>query len=188
MPREEFADRVEPIELIVVKGHDDYAGEPVSQLEHGLQCAALAMRAGASDALVAAALFHDIGHLCATPDDEVMPELGVLHHEEIGAAYLFAAGYPALVCDFVRGHVAAKRYLVASNPRYAAKLTDASRRTLELQGGPFGAHEVAKFHRDPRRQDMLRMRAWDDAAKVKGSIVPDIDYYLPLLERVRGKS
>ena len=49
--------------LYASKGGRMYSGEPVTQLEHALQTAWRAERAGASDALVAASLLHDIGHM-----------------------------------------------------------------------------------------------------------------------------
>ena len=50
-------------QLFAQSGQDAYYGEPVTQLEHALQCAHLAEQHGADDETVAAAFLHDIGHL-----------------------------------------------------------------------------------------------------------------------------
>jgi len=172
------------VDLLRRSAADPYIGEPISQLEHALQSAALASRAGAGDATIAAALLHDIGHLCASVDAPKMPGLGVTDHEHVGARFLRDAGFSEDVVALVDGHVAAKRYLVATRPEYAAKLSDASRATLALQGGPMSTAEVADFERSPRMKDLLRLRAWDEQAKVVGWTGPDLDSWVPLLERL----
>jgi phosphonate degradation associated HDIG domain protein len=154
-----------------------YIGEPVSQLEHALQAAALAREAGARDALVVAALLHDVGHLCAAQDAPRMAGLGVLEHEHVGGEYLRARGFSDEVCRLIAGHVAAKRYLVRTRAAYAANLSEASRGTLAYQGGPMRDDEVAAFERDPLHRDMLRLRAWDEQAKQPGLQVPTLDAY-----------
>src|SRR3954469_16102883 len=113
-----------------------YIGEPVSQLEHALQCAELARSANAGSHEVLAALFHDIGHLVAPSGAAEMDDLGILDHEGLGAEWLAALVFRANVCDLVRAHVAAKRYLACRKPGYYARLSDASRGTLAFQGGP----------------------------------------------------
>lgn len=175
----------DPVAVLRLHGEDDYIGEPITQLAHALQCAALAERAGGSDALVAAALFHDIGHLCAPQDAPVMPGLGVVEHEHVGAALLARAGYPAEVCELVRGHVEAKRFLVATKPDYARNLSPASVQTLALQGGPMLEAEVAAFRVDPLYRDKLRLRTFDERAKEPDWQVPGLTHYQPLLGRLR---
>jgi predicted HD phosphohydrolase len=44
------------------QAYESLRREPVTALEHALQCAQLAEWAHADDALVAAAFLHDIGH------------------------------------------------------------------------------------------------------------------------------
>ena len=160
----------------------DYIGEPVSQLDHALQAAALARAARASDAEVLAALLHDIGHLCAPVDAPRMAAVGVSDHERTGAAYLTELGFGRDVTDLVSGHVAAKRYLVTTRPSYRSRLSSASLATLLHQGGPMTADERAAFERDPARDAMLRVRAWDEAAKTPGLTVPGLESYRTLLE------
>jgi phosphonate degradation associated HDIG domain protein len=160
-----------------------YLGEPVTQLEHALQCAQLATDAGASDPEIVAALLHDLGHLCAPPDAPQMDHAGVLGHERIGAERLRAAGFAEAVAALVAGHVEAKRYLVATSAAYARRLSPASKLTLEHQGGAMSAEEVAAFERDPLRDAKLRLRSWDDQAKRPGWSVAPLAAYRELLTR-----
>jgi gamma-butyrobetaine dioxygenase len=161
----------------------DYIGEGVSQLDHALQAAHLAARAGAPDALVLAALLHDVGHLCAPEDSEEMAGLGIADHEQRGADWLAQQGFGPSVTEPVRAHVAAKRYLTGSRPAYADQLSAASRETLRLQGGPMDEGEARAFEQAPGFDDALRLRHFDDAAKRPGWCVPGLDAYRPLLER-----
>lgn len=164
---------------------EPYIGEPISQLEHALQCAALARGARADDDMVVAALLHDVGHLVAPDDAARMPELGVVDHEAIGARIVREVGLPESVVWLVAHHVAAKRYLVATRSEYAAKLSEASKATLALQGGPMNASEIAAFEAEPRWKAALRLRAWDEQAKLVGWSGPPLDDYRALVERLR---
>ncbi len=162
--------------------HSDYIGEAISQLDHALQAAQLAASACASDEEVLAALLHDVGHLCAPLPAVRMGTHGISTHEEVGADFLATLGFASGVTERVRGHVAAKRYLVAERPGYAEALSDASRMTLMHQGGPFDAQARRAFEAAPLFAALLRLRAWDEAAKVPGLVVPDFDHYVPRLE------
>lgn len=164
---------------------EPYIGEPISQLEHALQCAALARGAGADESTIAAALLHDIGHLCAPDDAERMVELGVVDHEAIGARVVRDVGLPESVAWLVAHHVAAKRYLVATRAEYAAKLSEASKATLVIQGGPMTPDEIAAFEAAPRWKEALRLRAWDEQAKVVGWSGAALDDYRSMIERLR---
>lgn len=156
-------------------------GESVSQLAHGLQAAACAERAGAAPGLVAAALLHDIGHLLDPKGEGAAVEGYDARHEDGGADHL-ARYFGAEVADPVRLHVAAKRYLCATRPGYFERLSPASVRSLALQGGPMSAAEVAAFDALPHGRDALRLRVWDEEAKVVGLEVPGFDHYRLLLE------
>jgi len=166
------------VELFATKGREPY-GEDVSVAEHGLQCAALAVREGAGDALVVAALLHDVGHLIEDPDDA----FGV-HRHDIGGAAFLARHFPDAVVDPVRLHVAAKRYRVAVDPAYAGRLSAASTHTLAHQGGPMNAEEVRAFDAEPHRDAALRLREWDDCGKVEGLYVAPVDAYRDRMERL----
>ncbi len=164
-----------------------YIGEPVSQLEHGLQAAELAARAGASDGMVAAALLHDVGHLCASADAPRMAGLGILDHERLGAEWLEAIGFPSGVTRPISDHVRAKRWLVARRPAYAAQLSEASTGTLAYQGGPMSEEEATSFEREATFKDALRLRAWDEQAKAQGWKGPGLDAYRSLLVRLLAR-
>ena len=160
-----MAELHDPFVILEQNGTSDYIGEPVTQIEHMRQAARLAQKAGADDALILGALFHDIGHLCAPKDAPEMDGLGVVDHEHIGADFLLACGYSERVAALVRLHVQAKRYLCFRHPSYAANLSPASAGTLRHQGGMMTADEAAAFEEHPLHRDILRLRAWDEAAK-----------------------
>ncbi|WP_085716341.1 phosphonate degradation HD-domain oxygenase [Pseudomonas sp. B28(2017)] len=145
-------------------GDSDYIGEPVSQIEHMSQAAELAMAEGFDDEVVLAAFFHDIGHICAE-NSENMGGFGVVSHERLGADYLRRAGFSERMARLVEYHVQAKRYLTLKEPGYYERLSVASRRTLEYQGGVMTAEVAEAFERDPLCALSLRMRQWDEQAK-----------------------
>src|SRR5216683_1655258 len=124
--------------LFAGEGVQSYLGEEVSIATHMLQAGALAECAGAADALVAAALLHDVGHFEAvgrrSTDTQVREPIDY-RHQDSGADWL-AQWFPTEVTEPVRLHVLAKRYLCAVEPDYLAQLSPASVHTLELQGGP----------------------------------------------------
>jgi phosphonate degradation associated HDIG domain protein len=157
--------------LYAASGASLYGGEPVSQLEHALQCAQLAAAAGSADALVAASLLHDIGHLV---------EGDAVDHEGVAADYL-SRDFPAAVVEPVRLHVDAKRYLCATRPGYWDALSPASKRSLEFQGGPYDAPEATAFIGRPYARDAVKLRLWDDLAKVPGAAAPGLGHYAGLL-------
>ncbi|AZD70042.1 phosphonate degradation operons associated HDIG domain protein [Pseudomonas chlororaphis] len=145
-------------------GDSDYIGEPVSQLEHMSQAAQRAMAEGFDDEVVLAAFFHDIGHICVQ-DAENMGGFGVVSHERLGADYLRRAGFSERLARLVEYHVQAKRYLTFKEPGYYERLSQASRRTLEYQGGVMNVEEARAFEQDPLCAVSLRMRQWDEQAK-----------------------
>jgi phosphonate degradation associated HDIG domain protein len=163
-------------------GERAYSGEPVTQLEHALQSAWLAQRDGADESLVAAALLHDIGHLvndCGdTPSERGIDDLHQFH----GAKFLREL-FGRDVTEPIRLHVPAKQYLCATRPGYLDALSPDSQRSLQLQGGVFDAAEAEAFRRTAHAADAVRLRLWDDAAKVAGLATPAFSDYLPLLAR-----
>lgn len=146
-------------------GDQDYIGEPVSQLEHMAQAAALAKNEGYESEVILAAFFHDIGHLCSRTEDPDMNGYGVVNHEEIGARFLKERGFSDRLVFLVKGHVEAKRYLTLRFPQYFNKLSVASRETLAYQGGIMSEQEAKDFEINPDINLMLKMRTWDDLAK-----------------------
>jgi len=145
-------------------GDHDYIGEPVSQIEHMSQAAQRAMAEGVDDEVVLAAFFHDIGHICGDGAAN-MDGFGVVSHERLGADYLRRLGFSERLARLVEYHVQAKRYLTLKEPGYYQRLSEASRRTLEFQGGVMSAQEAIAFEQDPLWAISLRLRHWDEQAK-----------------------
>jgi gamma-butyrobetaine dioxygenase len=169
--------------LFAGPGARDYLGEPVSIGWHMLQAGALAEAAGADDALVAAALLHDVGHL----RDE-----GEAGHAQAGARWL-SRWFGEAVTEPVRLHVAAKRYLCAIEPGYSGLLSTESARTLALQGGTMTPGEVAAFEALRYAPDAVAVRRWDEAAKDPAVTPPEFSHFAALLQglgrsRPRGRA
>jgi phosphonate degradation associated HDIG domain protein len=168
--------------LFDLNGGCQYSGEPVSQLEHALQCAQLAEQSGASAELITACLLHDFGHM--SNDMGETPTLrGVDDKHQYHAASALKAVFPESVRVPIRLHVDAKRYLCAAESGYWDRLSQDSKRSLELQGGRYGAEEAEKFIVQPYAQDAVKLRRWDDLAKVAGIKTPDLAHYLEIAAR-----
>ena len=165
------------------RGTQAYFGERVSTVEHSLQAAHFAQAEAAPEALVVAALLHDIGHLLQDVPDAIEDWTLDARHEEVGARWL-ARRFDAAVCEPVRLHVRAKRYLCATDAGYFAHLSSASVHTLKLQGGPMSASEVTQFESQPWWREALRVRRWDDQGKVAGLKTLALRDYVPLIERL----
>ena len=165
------------------RGGEEYLGEPVTMAEHMLQGAHFAESAGEPEIIIVAALLHDIGHFTSEFGTFSMDDVEDRHHEEAGAAVL-ERFFPTLVTDCVRCHVAAKRYLCATDPSYYGKLSEASKHTLTLQGGPMDAGEVAAFRQNPFHAEAVRVRRWDEAGKDPDMKTPGFRHYAPMLQRV----
>jgi gamma-butyrobetaine dioxygenase len=180
------------------QGADEYLGEPVTQAAHMLQTAALADAAGAGGALVAAALLHDVGHFGGADQrvsvgraDQRGSFTGPVsghdlmgstdnRHSDVGADWL-ATWFPPAVTEPVRLHVAAKRFLCATEPGYIDRLSSASQYTLSVQGGPMSASEVCAFALLPYARDAVALRRWDEAAKDPRATVAPFAHYETLL-------
>jgi len=157
------------------RGIETY-GEGVSQLEHALQCAACAERDGASAALIAATLLHDIGHLIHDLPVDIADQGIDAQHESLGSAFLSQYFGPD-VTEPVRLHVAAKRYLATTEPGYFDLLSPASVQSLQLQGGLMSMQERARFAAERFAEDAVRLRRWDDEGKVIGMATPGLDHF-----------
>jgi len=163
-------------------GHQQYSGEAVNQLEHALQTAQLAEQAGADDALVTAALLHDLGHLLVQHGDT--PTLNQIDDLHQYVALPFLRGVlddKVLAC--IQLHVDAKRYLCATRPAYQASLSADSQRSLALQGGVFSAQAASAFASQAPAQDAVTLRLWDDLAKAPGLPTPPLAHYLARASR-----
>jgi gamma-butyrobetaine dioxygenase len=174
-------------DLFASEGAADYLGEPVTQAAHMLQAAVLAERDGADDALIAAALLHDVGHFTGTVTGQDLMRGTDNRHSHTGASWL-SQWFGLDVTEPVRLHVDAKRYLCACVPGYAAALSPASVYTLRVQGGPMRDDELAEFEASPYAAAACRVRRWDDAAKDPDALVPPFDHFRPVLRRLVRQS
>ena len=163
------------------RGDGAYFGEPVSQTEHALQAAWSAEQAGASAALVAAALLHDVGHLLHDLSEHCADDGIDARHEELGADWL-RRYFPPEVTEPIHLHVAAKRYLCVSEPGYLGRLSETSLQSLALQGGPFTSDEAREFAAGPHARAALELRRWDEAAKIPGLKTPDLEHFHPFIQ------
>ncbi|WP_328675697.1 2-trimethylaminoethylphosphonate dioxygenase [Streptomyces sp. NBC_00343] len=174
----EFLDEL--AELFAGEGASAYLGEEVTMAQHMLQAAARAEEAGAPDALVAAALLHDLGHFHGPVSGEELMEGTDNRHSHTGADRL-AEWFGPEVTEPIRLHVAAKRYLCAVEPGYFGRLSQASVYTLEVQGGPMSPDEVSAYEANPYAADGVAVRRWDDEGKDPEAPTPDFAHFRPLL-------
>jgi gamma-butyrobetaine dioxygenase len=171
-------------DLFAGEGAQDYLGEEVSVAVHMRQAGALAEAAGAPPGQVAAALLHDVGHICgATPSGRELMAGHDNRHGDAGAAWL-ARWFGPEVTEPVRLHVAAKRYLCAVEPGYFQKLSTASVYTLSVQGGPMSEAEAAAFAALPQAAAAVAVRRWDEQAKDPDFPTPEFGHFRPLLTRL----
>ena len=195
MPDNEPAPRLRPVTgdfvdrlagIFANEGRAEYLGESVSMAEHMLQTAALADQAGAPESLVAACLLHDIGHFAQirTPGIDLASDWH-RGHDEAGATFLEGRFGPE-VCEPVRLHVAAKRYLCTVEPGYLERLSPASRHTFDVQGGGLSAEQRAAFETRPHAEQALSLRRWEEAGKTAGTQVSSFAHYASLLRALRG--
>jgi phosphonate degradation associated HDIG domain protein len=165
--------------LFRVQGTVQYGSEAVSQLQHALQCAHLAERAGSAPALIAAALLHDLGHLLAPePVDKTSGKDDL--HQYVAIPFLRGV-FCAAVIEPIRLHVEAKRYLCHVEKHYRAGLSSASRRSLMVQGGAFSSAQAAAFIASPHAREAVELRRWDDLAKDPAAKPPDWTHYAGIL-------
>lgn len=166
----------------VAHGANPYSGEPITQLEHALQSAALAEDEDAGDELVVAAFLHDLGHMVGDLEKSDPKRLDDLH--QFRALPLLRPHFGEAVLEPIRMHVDAKRYLCATDPKYAAGLSPVSVNSLRLQGGPYTEAEARKFEAQPYATEAVRLRRWDDRAKVPGRATPGLDHFMAKVKKV----
>lgn len=173
----------ELFDLMRTRGCGRYGLSAVNQLEHALLSPALAHQRQLGDAFVIAALLHDAGHLLSGEDTNLASQGIDDQHEEASTRILDGLYGPA-VAGPVRLHVASKRYLCGVDPNNYEKLSDDSRQSLVLQGGPMSADEIATFDRLEHRAAALALRMIDDAAKVPVLPTPGLDSYREMAQRI----
>jgi predicted HD phosphohydrolase len=164
------------------RGADDEGGLPI--LDHCLQCADLLKAARPDDVeLQVAGLVHDLGWL--EPDAggwRLRPDAA----HDVHGRDLVGALLGARVAALVGGHVAAKRYLLTTEPAYHDVLSARSETTLGFQGGLMTPAEVGAFASRADRDDLVTLRRADDHAKVRGKVVPSLDAWRDVVALLAG--
>lgn len=169
-------------QLFENQGDSEYYGENVSQYEHAAQAAILAKRQGYDEEVQIAAFLHDIGHLFpAQTEEELMAVYGRKDHESVAADWLRKQGFSEKVAILIENHVNAKRYLTYIDKNYYEALSEASKQTLLFQGGRMTQKEAESFEQNPYFELIIKMRRWDEAAKVEAMLLPDLDHFLNII-------
>lgn len=168
--------------LFYQRGAEAYLGEPVTIADHMLQAAYCAEADGADEPLIVAALLHDVGHFTGAFGDDYIEKRIDNRHEEVGCAVLSPL-FPRAVAESIGLHVAAKKYLCATDAAYYDTLSDASKKTLQLQGGVMNDDEVRAFENRRYFAAAVKLRRWDDAAKVRGLRVNGLPHYRAMIAR-----
>lgn len=163
-------------------GDQEYLGEQVTMAQHMLQAASLAVDLAYSEPLIVAALLHDIGHFTSELGTFSMKDTEDRYHQDAGADFL-ASFLPGDIVEMVRHHVAAKRYLCATDETYFDRLSDASKHSLSLQGGPMSESEVSDFNNLVQLSDIIKLRILDDEGKLANKVTPDFSYFAPMIQR-----
>jgi len=165
------------------RGDEEYLGEPVTMGQHMLQGATMAEKSRESDEIIIGTLLHDIGHFTSEFGTFSMEDTEDRYHEDAGAAVL-EQFFPKIITDCCRHHVAAKRYLCATDPEYFQKLSTASIHSLNLQGGPMSEAELKDFEKNPNLKKILKVRLYDDAGKIPDMITPSFWHFAPLVQKM----
>lgn len=172
-------------DLLLRRGQKQYGLEAINQLEHALQCANLAEQAGETSATIVACLLHDLGHLLATEQNSsVEQDISKDDLHQFIALPFLRGLFPDAVLEPIRMHVDAKRYLCLIDPAYWSDLSIASKRSLEQQGGVFNDAQALAFIAQPYAEEAVRLRRFDDLAKVQNKPVPGLEHYQARLTEV----
>ena len=169
------------LDLFARRGAEEYMGEAVTMSQHMEQTAACAVADNAPDSLVISALLHDIGHFVGDHPIDALEKGNDNYHDEVGARFL-EPHFPPAVTEPVRLHVAAKRYLCATDDEYHGKLSEASVNSLRVQGGPMNETEVKAFESNPYYRDAVKARLYDDDGKVAGLTINPVTHYRDLMQ------
>jgi predicted HD phosphohydrolase len=161
---------------LLARGDGVFDEPEIDGLFHALQCGANLHASHPDDPeLAVAGLVHDIADI-AFPHDHG-------DHATRGAA-LVEPLLGTRVARLVGAHVAAKRYLVATDPAYRDRLSPRSIETLQLQGDALDAAEISRLAGDPDLAAILALRRADEAAKDVTATPPALDTWRTLLEQV----
>lgn len=88
----------------------------------------------------------------------------------------------------MRLHVAAKRYLCATEHGYWERLAPAAVRNLACQGGPLSESAARAFESHPWYREAIWLRRIDDRALRPGARVPPLARYRDHLQAVAASS
>ena len=165
------------------RGDEEYLGEPVTMGQHMLQGATMAEQSREPDEIIIGTLLHDIGHFTSEFGTFSMEDTEDRYHEDAGAAVL-EQFFPKVITDCCRHHVAAKRYLCATDPEYFQNLSIASIHSLNLQGGPMCEAEIKDFEKNPNLKKILKVRLYDDAGKIPDMVTPSFWHFAPLVQKM----
>ena len=168
------------MDLYKSSGDTNYFGEKVTKTEHMIQCALSAQNDNDEDYIVLACLLHDIGHFLRKDD---MNGLGVKDHGLLGYYYLNDLGMDQRISYLVKKHVDAKRYLVTIDERNYNNLSEASKKTLEYQGGKMTKKELNDMEKDDEFLNILKVRMHDDKGKNENQEIPKIETFIPLIRK-----
>lgn len=170
-------------QLFENQGDSQYYGENLSQYEHAAQAAILAQKQGYDEEVQIAAFLHDIGHLFpAQTEQELMEVYGRKDHESVAADWLRERGFDDKIAILVENHVNAKRYLTYIDEDYYDALSEASKQTLMFQGGRMTEREAKDFEQSPYFELIIKMRRWDEAAKVEDMTLPTLDHFMNIID------
>lgn len=170
-----------------------YSSGDIVLTDHHLFCGAVAERAGAAPSLVAALLFHDIGHYGDLREirESAEKEEGSGHaldpnldsrHSQLGAQILKPFFGPE-VTEPIRLHADAKRYLCTVEPSYLDTLGPQRVYTMVLQGGKMSSDEVTAFEAEPHFEAAVALRRFEDEGSLpEGEPLPDFEHFRPILE------
>ena len=180
-------DAINDIISIYAKWGTHTYDEQLSQMDHAIQCAALAQQSGASDDLIVASLLHDIGHLLELESKSGNVDIEIDDkHEAAGTRYL-AKSFGSRVTAPIALHVDAKRYLCAVEPTYFDTLSQGSVRSLELQGGPMTDDEARRFEGLAGFEDSVSLRRWDEQGKILDLEVAPFSSYVPMMQSLLSR-
>lgn len=173
--------------LFFKSGNDEYFGEKVSQFEHAAQSLLLAISEEESLDMQVAAFLHDIGHLIETDEDNPMKAYGRKDHETAAQIWLKERGFSEKIQAVVQNHVPAKRYLCFKRPDYYAALSEASKKTMKFQGGMMSEEEAKEFENQSYFEESLKLREWDDKAKISNIELPSLEDCLEIITKYLEK-
>lgn len=179
--------------LFDVYGSNYYLGLSVSLADHAFQAGYFAANDGATPDVIIASFLLDVGLMLVLEAQSGLKisDCGFLDHELISGDFIRKCGFPENVMYYVQNYVSAKRYLSLKQPVYFSLLSDASKTSLDNQGGPMTAEEAVAFEAQPYYDPILRMHGYNEAATVADfpkHLLPTWEYYDPLLEQLLSSS